>query len=377
MRKTVVALAAAVAVGVSALPAQAATLPPPNDTLLTAALEGLPDAEATGALVRITGSAGRWQGTAGKYDIDKGGPIRPDGRFRIGSVTKVYTAVLVLKLADKGRIDLNQPVQRYLPGVLPADYPPIPVYTLLDHTAGLPHVDIPQMGEPRWVLEHRFDNWTPRQVLDTVIKQPTVFTPGTAQRYSNSNYIVAGLLAEQVTGKSYARLVREWIADPLGLCHTYYPEADPRLPGPTARGYFAVDGELHDVTEMNQSIPWAAGGLISTAPELDTFISALLRGRLLGKESMTRLFTVPKVKNFDDGRPANYSQGLQTETFNGVTVWGKTGTRYGYASGVFATRPQPGTGRIERTAVYSVNATDKSTTGPGERIRRIADAATR
>ncbi|MCE7005243.1 beta-lactamase family protein [Kibdelosporangium philippinense] len=369
MRKTIVALATA-AVAMTAIPAQAATLPPPNDALLKASLSGLPDPDVTGAFVRVTGSAGRWSGTSGVYDIEKGGSVRPDGRFRIGSITKVFTAFLVLKLAEEGKIDLNQPVQRYLP--LPADYPPIPVYTLLDHTSGLPHVNIPQASDPQWIVDRRFDSWTPGRVLATVTAQPILFTPGTKQRYSNSSYIVAGVLAEKVTGQSYAQLVRERIADLLGLCDTYYPGNDPRLPNPTARGYFTLNGKLIDITEMNQSIPWAAGGMISTASDMDTFMTALFRGRLLGKDSMTRLFTVPKVKDYDSpAQDARFSQGLQTVTMNGVTVWGKTGTRYGYTSGMFATRD------LARKVVYSLNSTNKSSTGPDARVQRIADAVTR
>ncbi|MCE7005242.1 beta-lactamase family protein [Kibdelosporangium philippinense] len=369
MRKTVAALATAAAVTLTAMPAQAADLPPPNKPLLEASIAGLPDAEATGAFVRITGSAGRWSGTSGVYDIEKGGSVRPDGRFRIGSITKVFTAVLVLKLAEEGKIDLNEPVQRYLP--LPASYPPIPVYTLLDHTSGLPHVDIPGFDDPQWVVDHRFDSWTPSQVLATVTRHEHLFTPGTFQRYSNSSYVVAGMIAEKVTGKRYAQLVRERIAEPLGLCQTYYPGDDPRLPNASARGYFNVNGKLVDITEMNQSVPWAAGGMISTASELDTFGTALFTGRLLGTESMTRLFTVPNVKNFDDGKPAMYSQGLLTITLNGVQLWGKNGTRYGYATGLFATRD------LARKVALSVNSTAKSTTGPEQRVLRIADAVTR
>ena len=120
---------------------------------------------------------------------------------------------------------------------------------------------------------------------------------------------------------------------------------------------------------MNQSIPGAAGAIISTAADLDTFITGLFRGRLLGTEMMTRLFTVPEVPMFDGSGMASYSQGLQTITVNDVTVWGKTGSRYGYASGVFATRD------LERKLVYSVNPTTKSQDGQPLIVQKIAAAA--
>jgi len=376
MRTALVALATVAAVTFNAMPASAATaIPPPNDTALKAAIDGLPNQDTTGALVRITGSKGKWFGTSGVSDIDTDAPVRPDGNFRIGSTTKVYTAVMVLQLAQEHRIDLNQPVQRYLPGLLPADYPQVPVYTLLDHTSGLPSVDIPHLNEPQWIIAHRFEHWSPQQVVDTALRHPIDFQPGTAQKYTNTAYVTAGMIIEKVTGRSYASNLRDRITDPLNLRHTYYPNDDPHLPNPAARGYLYVEGEdgeegeLVDVTEMNQSIPGAAGAIIATAADLDTFITGLFRGRLLRTEMMKRLFTIPDVPMFDGSGPAYYSQGLMKLVVNGITVWGKTGSRHGYSSGIFATR------NLERKLAYSVNATTKSQDGQPLIVQKIAAAA--
>lgn len=369
MRTAIVAVVTAAAT-LTALPAAAATdLPPPNEEALTAAIAGLPSDETTGALVRITGSAGQWSGTSGVSDLRTGAPIRPDGSFRIGSTTKVYTAVLVLQLAQERRIDLDQPVQRYLPGLLPADYPPVPVYTLLDHTSGLPSVDIPGLYDPEWILANRFAHWSQKQVVDTALRHPIDFQPGTAQKYTNTSYVTAGMIIEKVTGRSYARNLRDRITGPLNLSHTYYPGDDPFLPNPAARGYLDVDGELVDVTVMNQSIPGAAGAIISTAADLDRFVTGLFRGRLLGGEMMPRLFAIPEVPMFDGSGEASYSQGLQAITVNGLTVWGKTGSRHGYASGIFATQD------LERKVAYSVNPTTKSQDGQPLIVQKIAAAA--
>jgi D-alanyl-D-alanine carboxypeptidase len=370
MKTAVVTIVATIAALISAVPAAATSLPPPNDAALRAAISGLPNREASGALVRITGSAGSWSGVSGVSDVRTGAPVRADGRFRIGSITKVFTGVMVLQLAQERRIDLNAPVQRYLPGVLPAGYPPVPVSTLLDHTSGLPSVDIPGLYDPQWILEHRFEHWSPRQVVDTAVRHPIDFQPGAAQKYTNTSYVVAGMLVEQVTGRSYTRNLRDRITGPLGLCHTYFPEDDPTLPNAAARGYLEVDGELVDVTEMNQSVPGMAGAIVSTAEDLDGFITGLFRGRLLGREMMPRLFAVPNVSMFDGSGPAIYSQGLMKATMNGLEVWGKTGSRYGYSSGVFATRG------LERKLAYSVNPTVKSPDGQPLIVQKIAAAAT-
>ena len=225
------------------MPAAATTeLPPPNDAALTAAIAGCPTRTRP---ARWSGSpARRAAGPAPRAssDLRTGAPVRPDGYFRIGSTTKVYTAVMVLQLAQEHRIDLNQPVQRYLPGLLPADYPQVPVYTLLDHTSGLPSVDIPGLYDPEWILTHRFEHWSPRQVVDTALRHPIDFRPGTAQKYTNTAYVTAGMIIEKVTGRSYARNLRDRITEPLNLRHTYYPGEDPLLPNPAARGYLDVDG---------------------------------------------------------------------------------------------------------------------------------------
>ncbi|MFC9251622.1 serine hydrolase domain-containing protein [Amycolatopsis thailandensis] len=372
MKTLVVTAVAAVAAVLTSVPAAAASdLGKPDPAVLSAAIRGLPDRDTTGALVRVTGESGSWSGTSGVADIRTHAPVRPDGFFRIGSTTKVYTAVMVLQLAQERRIDLEQPVQRYLPGVLPADYPPVPVRTLLDHTSGLPSVDIPGLYDPQWILAHRYEHWSPRRVVDTALRHPIDFRPGTAQKYTNTAYVTAGMLVEKVTGQSYARNLRDRITDPLGLWRTYYPEDDPRLPNPAARGYLDVDGKLVDVTEMNQSIPGAAGAIISTAEDLDKFITGLFQGCLLDRSMMPRLFAVPDVPMFDGSGRASYSQGLMKLSLNGITVWGKTGSRYGYASGIFATRD------LSRVVAYSVNPTVKSPDGQPLIVQKIADAASR
>jgi D-alanyl-D-alanine carboxypeptidase len=397
MRKTAIAVLAAAALGLTALPAYAATadaplskaptsacayadptgaepipdLTRPNATALAESISSAPDQDTTGALVRLTGSAGGWSGTSGYSDITTHAPVDPDGYVRIGSTTKTFTAVIVLQLAQEHGVDLEQPVQRYLPGVLPPSYPPIPVRTLLDHTSGLPSIDIPWLADPDEVIKHRYEHWSPARVLGTATAHPIDYAPGTAQKYTNTSYVLAGMLIEKVTGHSYGQAVRDRIARPLGMSRTFEPGDDPRLPNPHSNGYITnAHGDLVDVTEMNQSIPWSAGSLVSTAPDLDRFITGLFRGRLLGPAMMIRLFTVPKVPMFDGTGDAYYSQGLMKIWLGKITVWGKTGSRYGYSSGVFATCD------LQRKLAYSVNATTKSSDGQPAIVQKIAVAAT-
>ncbi|POX56333.1 peptidase [Streptomyces sp. Ru71] len=353
----------------SAPPAASAPLPRLDPAALRAAIGGLPDEDVTGALLRITGSAGHWSGTSGVGDLETGEGVPPNAFIRIGSISKVFTATIVLQLAAEHRIDLDRPVQQYLPGVLPADLPPVTVGQLLNHTSGLPRGgSSPEFGDgsPEWFAANRLKSFTPQQVIDTLAGQPMQFTPGTAQQYNGMNYYVAGMLIERVTGHTFADEVRTRITRPLGLRDTYVPDADdPRLPGPHSHGYLTVqspDGAIQrvDVTEQSPW-PWAEGGMISTPADLDRFVTALFRGRLLPQAQQAKLFEVPDVPSShssqcrteaDAGRACMTMGLMRVTASNGVVVWGKTGSRPGWTSGVFATKD------LSRKIVYSVDPTN-------------------
>jgi D-alanyl-D-alanine carboxypeptidase len=370
-RRTAATVTGMALLAVAAAPPALATadpLPPLNKPALSDAISKLPDAATTGALLQVKGSAGNWTGTSGVADLQTRAPVPAQAHFRIGSITKTFTAVVVLQLAAQHWLDLSAPVQRYLPDVLPSDYPPIPVFRLLDHTSGLPSIDLPD--DPQWMLDNRYTIFTPAEVLATATRHEMPFLPGEAQMYSNTNYIVAGMLVEKITRRGYGDEIRDRILRPLGMRETSVPGNDPDLPRPYSHGYLAVSGQLVDVTRMNQSIPWAAGEMISTAEDLDRFITALFRGKLLPRKELDRMFTIPDVKTFGTEDPAVYSQGLSAATVNGITVWGKTGSRFGYTNGLWATRD------LQRRVVYSVNSTTKSSEGQPEIVGKIANAAT-
>ncbi|MFC4911482.1 serine hydrolase domain-containing protein [Actinomadura gamaensis] len=360
-------------------------LPPLDPATLRAAIAGLPDRTVTGAMVEITGSAGHWSGTSGVGNVKTGEPVPADGRFRAGSITKVFTAAVVLQLVAEHRIDLDGSVQHYLPGLLPAGYPTVTVRQLLDHTSGLPtggHLGDPQGDPNQWFVDHRFDSWTPRQIVADAMTAPRDFAPGTSQRYNGLNYYVAGLLIEKVTGRTYADEVRARVLRPLNLRSTYVLDRrDPRLPGPHAHGYVAVtrDGKtvLADVSEQSP-YPWAEGGMISSDADLTRFIRAIFQGRVVPRSVLAAMFTVPDVKYADDSHcnlgpdtgHACFSAGLMRFTLpNGVTAWGKTGSRPGYTSGVFATRD------LRRVAVYSLNPTGNKDGSESPYVMRLAAAA--
>ncbi|MFI7502997.1 serine hydrolase domain-containing protein [Streptomyces sp. NPDC049687] len=336
---------------------------------LATALAGLPDTDATAALVRVGGTDGTWRGSAGVHDLASGSPADPEARFRAGSTTKVVTAAAVLRLAAAGRIGLNTPIQQYLPGLLGGRFRPVTVRQLLNHTSGIPAGD--GLGNSfEELYAHRFEYQTPREVVASAAAKGPEFAPGGKQHYLNINYTILGLLIEKVTGHSYASEATRLVLKPAGMRSTYFPGTDPRVLGPHNHGYQAVgrrDGtkEFVDVTEWIPADE-AAGGMISTTADLERLLTSLFRGRIVPRPQLREMFTVPAGI---DG--ASYSAGLQRFPYEGKVYWLKTGARYGYSTMLGATRD------LSRTLVYSVNSTDAKGEGMNPVAERIAMAALR
>ncbi|WP_327391993.1 beta-lactamase family protein [Streptomyces sp. NBC_01186] len=352
----------------------AGTLPPPDTRALRAAIDDLKHPAASGAQLRVSGSAGRWYGTSGVSDPATGRPIGLNDKVRAGSVTKAFVATVVLQLADEGRLRLESPVRHYLPKLLPESFGAITVAQLLNHTSGLPdHIGLPEMKTTEQVLRHRFDRWTPPQVVATVTRGPLKFTPGTKQEYRGINYVLAALVIEQVVGRLYGTEIRHRLLRPLRLGHTSFPSADGndrRIHGPHVHACLeAADGSLVDVTEFDMSRTHADGEIISSTGDMHRFMAALFSGALLPERQLQKMFTLPpKHVKMLDGSPARYSTGLQTATVGGVTWWGKTGQQEGYASGMFATRDQ------RRRLVWSFSPTQTGA-DPSAMSQRIVAAA--
>ncbi|MFB7865823.1 serine hydrolase domain-containing protein [Streptomyces sp. NPDC056069] len=357
------ALVLGVAGGPAVLPAGAAPLAPAAAAPaaapfagLEAAVAGLPSEDATAALVRVGGSEGAWQGSAGVHDVKSGRPADPGARFRAGSVTKVFTAAVVLQLAGEGRIDLDRSARSYLPELVPAAYEGVTVRQLLNHTHGIPAANLPGETVEEWYAR-RFVTYDPRDLVRSATSQPREFAPGEKQHYLNIGYTIAGLIVERVTGESYEHQVTARVLRPLGLRDTYLPGTSPRIEGRHNHGYQWMrleDGTtgLRDVSVWGATDGWAAGDLISTTADLERFTKALFAGRVVRGPLLEEMFTLPKVADVTTGAPAAYAVGLSMKKLGGREVWGKTGGRWGYNTAIASTR------HGERTLVYSVNSTD-------------------
>jgi D-alanyl-D-alanine carboxypeptidase len=243
------------------------------------------------------------------------GAVDPDVPWNIGSATKAFVAVVVLQLAEEGRLDLDSGVDRYVPYLQGADR--ITPRQLLNHTSGLAeYLDQPAVvGEPT-------RQWTPAELVAVADAGGRVGQPGGAHRYSNTNYVVLGDIIEQVAGRSWADEVDARIAVPLGMTHTG------RISGPTVPGFDVVNGSFVDVThDFNPSVGGAAGGLQSTGRDLLAFATALRDGRLVSPESRAAMETFLPAEDLSRfGIDHGYGLGVERYVMDGMTVIGHMGT---------------------------------------------------
>ncbi len=331
-RKRLRPVAAATAVAVMTLSTLTAAAPsvaarPRPDTLQRSLdrlvrSDGLP-----AALASVTGRDGRTRTyVAGAGDLATGAEVPRDGQVRIGSNTKTFTAVVVLQLVGEGRVGLDAPVETYLPGLVRGDGIDgrhITVRQLLQHMSGLPNYT-------EYDLQPR--PYDPRDLLDIALRHKAHFAPGAKWEYSNTNYVLAGLIVEKVTGRDLAREIDRRIIQRLGLRHTYFPApGDVTIREPHPHGYHreTADGPLRDITDMDPSWSWAAGQLISTNSDLNRFFSELLRGRLLPDAQLAQMRTTVPADYF--GRGAGYGLGLVSRPLScGGVYWGHGGSFPGY-----------------------------------------------
>ncbi|HVG65857.1 MAG TPA: serine hydrolase domain-containing protein [Actinomycetota bacterium] len=310
-------------------------------------LDQLVAAGAPGAAGWVEDEQGGLGAASGLADLETGRPMVPGLRFRAGSVTKSLVATVVLRLVAEGRLSLSDTVERRLPGIL-AYGDRVTVRQLLNHTGGVPNnwapVEQTLYGSP----EGRLRAWTPEELVALVADQPQAFRAGSAWSYSNTGYILLGLVVEAVTGHTLAEELGRGIFRPLGLRDSLLPGDDPDIPPPTSSGYSlplgppgqVPDGPLLDLTVQNPSWAGAAGGLVSTLGDLTRFFRALLGGRLLPPRLLTEMLPAVTVPSRSLPLPLydQYGLGLlEVETPAGRLV-GNAGGIPGFLSIVLSTR---------------------------------------
>lgn len=273
------------------------------------AAEGLP-----GVSLAVKGSAVDFVGVAGVNDLDTAAPLTTDHRFYLASVGKSYTAVVLVMMANSGLIDLDEPITNWLPALIGERIPSsndITIRSLLNHTSGI--FDY-QDDSDEWLfgafLPDPDRHWTNMDVLPYFLDRPSHFAPSTDVRYSDSNYVLAGLIAEIAGGMPMHELVRNYVTAPLGLQRTVHGFEAAGLPW-LAHGYVVVDGEILDVYPWYSHYGVADGGMQASASDLADFARAALMGDTLLNDAMrAELLTPADVGN----PPSNLALGFDIST---------------------------------------------------------------
>ncbi|WP_328923751.1 beta-lactamase family protein [Streptomyces sp. NBC_00190] len=277
--------------------AQPAPVPPAGlqEALEQAVADGFP-----GAVAYARNGERESRAAAGLANKASGERARPDHRFRTASNTKAFVSTVLLQLAGERRLSLDDSVERWLPGVVQgngSDGEAITIRQLLNHTSGIyDPTNEPEFFAP-YLDRHEWDYvYTPREVIARAVRHGPDFVPGEGWNYSNTNYLLAGLVIEAAAGHSAPAEIRRRILDPLGLENTSFPVTNPAIHGPHLHGY---DLQGRDVTRFSPSYDWTAGAMISTVDDLARFHRALFSGKLLRPAEQRELLTTVRLPGAD------------------------------------------------------------------------------
>jgi D-alanyl-D-alanine carboxypeptidase len=278
---------------------------------------------------------GTWAGAAGEGNIDPVTPMHPDDVFRAGSVMKPFVATAILQLVEEGKFGLDDPLPAVLADDVVArivDADRITVRMLLNHTSGLP--DFSDEQHEAMIFADPYHVWQVGELLELAFAHPRPFEPGEGYAYSNTDYVLLGLVIEETTGESWREVVGDRVIEPLDLRNTSLPEpGNPSIGSGGAHGYELIGGELHDLADIDPSMADASGGhaLVTTTEDLARFIDALLGGELF--EHPETLEEMLSFVEASDENPYLVGYGLGIERYElpgGVEMIGHLGVTGGY-----------------------------------------------
>lgn len=242
----------------------------------------------------------------GSADIELNIPLQPDMVFKIGSITKQFTAVGILRLVEQGRVRLSDSVRQYIP-----EFPfSISLEKLLTHTSGL--VDYMSLDDPDPYAERR--EFKPIEIIHYFMKEPLVFATGSKYGYSNSNYTILGYIIQTVTGMPYRRYITDSVIGLAGLTHTRFA-GDMDVVEGRVMGYTHDKGYYQNADFLSMSLAYAVGDLLSTPEDLYRWNCALLAGKVIAPATLQRAFTSYRLST---GEPTHYGYGWFVDTLEGL-----------------------------------------------------------
>ncbi|WP_151485248.1 serine hydrolase domain-containing protein [Streptomyces albicerus] len=314
---------------------------------LQKAIEEIVESGFVGVQLRVNDEQGEWVGSAGACELGQSAKPLTNGHFRTGSTTKNFVATSVLMLVAEGRIGLDAPADDYLPE-FGLDRR-ITVRMLLQHTSGIfnhtgelyedgtfaPGIPMPYGITGKEWVNSRFKTYRPEELVRLSLSKPVRFAPGTGWSYANTNYVLARLVIEKVTGRSFAEELQRLILGPLGMTGTVAPGTSSEIPEPLNHSYYRYEDagqeKTVDITRQNPSWVSAGGDMISTTQDLHTYFSALMGGKLLPAELLAEMRT-PEAK-------VGYGLGVfaQDTGPGGGTIFHHNGANGGSAALMYST----------------------------------------
>ncbi|MEU8786534.1 serine hydrolase domain-containing protein [Streptomyces sp. NPDC048637] len=342
------------------VPAQAATAPAPgaHATTGTTARPGHLDHKALDeklAALRRAGMYGtyaavregrdEWRGAAGVADLATNRPVEPQMQHRLGSLTKAFTAVAVLQQVDAGRIDLDAPIARYLPDLVPGERGrKITVRMLLNHTSGIADYILgafPSLlkGSTESLDTNRHRHFAPEELARLGLQAEPTGKPGEKWSYANTNYVIAGMLLQKVTSEDPQEYITRKVIRKAGLKHTYFP-ASARISGPHSKMYESFYGLIspaRDYSTYDMSWGGTAGALVATMEDVNTFYRALLTGELLAPAELRQMQTTVEAKDEEGNLLMHYGLGIGAIDTACGRFWGHTGAVWGAETVTYST----------------------------------------
>ena len=338
MRKPLL-LATAAMIGLLGLPATAVANPATeaqstlDHELLTRTLEAITDEGAPSVVAEVRDGDDVWSDASGDRGPWLGIDTKPTDLVRVGSITKTMVTTVVFQLIESGELALTDTVQDRLPGLIPYTEP-ITVENLLGHTSGIPDYMgelFPSIyeGKPDDIKWNKWWYLPPETLVKMATQQPLWFSPGEQWAYSNTGYVILGLLIEDATGASLETQLRQRVLDPAGMDATQLPTWNPFIMGPHPRAQLATgypDEPYYDTTEFNPSLLWSAGHAVAPVNDINEFFAALNEGALVSPESLATMRTLSVQSQ------GTYGLGLQAIPVGGCEDFPE-GIAYGHTGG--------------------------------------------
>jgi D-alanyl-D-alanine carboxypeptidase len=295
----------------------------------------------------------------GMASLELGVPLQPDMVFRLGSITKQFTATAIMMLVEEGKLALDDPIEKHLPGY-PTQGHRITIEHLLTHTSGIQsYTDI-----PGWMTSKVLAEMSVQELIDGFKKEPMQFAPGERYRYNNSAYVLLGAIIEKASGKSYESFLKERIFEPLGMKGTYYGSNEPII-AKRVSGYTADAKAPKTARYLSMTQPYSAGALVSSVDDLALWDAALYTEKLLRRSSLERMWTPYATK---DGKSTRYGYGWAVSELRGRRAIEHGGGIFGFST--YATRLPD-----ERLYVAVLCNSDNPATAPGLVAKKLAALA--